>query len=190
MNIMRWIAGVATMLTLAVMGIAGTAYAENKDSDSKISELEPFYIARIMDFDRKVEIKKMPATELRSLVKRIALEKKLFSTAISKASKIWYDEEKTKGEIFPDNELTPRSIMMSQEFSSLDDANEQLARLQHDEADRKETDTFRERYNNRHVWNWGYSREVQKKDKKNKLVERAGKLVRDELDKLIAAEKN
>jgi len=179
MKIIRWLVGMA-VIALGIM--AGSIYAAGEVSDSA-----PCYVVKMTDFARKVEAVKMSEAEYKTLEDRLELEKKNYSEAITKASKEWNTDEKNKGTVFPEYALNPRSILITQKFDTLEKATMELSGLIRDEEKRKEMESKRERNNFRRQRD--YKAESEKIEKKDKIIERAGKLVEDEMNKIIGAEK-
>ena len=69
-----------------MVGLCGTTCA--KDA---VSDLEPCYVVRMLDFARTAEVAKLTRTEWKALECRISQEKKAYAQAVARASKAWYD---------------------------------------------------------------------------------------------------
>jgi hypothetical protein len=92
-----------------MVGLCGTTCA--KDA---VSDLEPCYVVRMLDFARTAGVVKLTQTEWKALECRISQEKKAYAQAVARASKAWYDDDKNKGITFPENALAPRAILSSE----------------------------------------------------------------------------
>jgi len=166
------------MMVMALFVVVGTVYAAGEVSDSV-----PCYVVKMTDFTRKVEAVKLSEAEFKTLEDRLDLEKKNYSEAITRASKEWNADEKNKGTVFPENSLNPRSILITQKFDSLEKATMELRGLVRDEEKRKEMESTRERNNFRRQRD--YKAESEKIEKKDKIIERAGELVKVKMDEVL-----
>lgn len=149
------------------------------------SDLEPFHVVRIVDFDRKADFLKLTEVDRKALERRLNEEKKVFQQALDQASKTWYEDDKNKGVMFPEAALAPRAILSSEPFNSAEKAAERLNKLLADETEKKEKDEERLRHSFRRLRD--YKAEAEKKDRKNRTIERAADLVKARMDELLGA---
>jgi len=163
-----------------MVGLCGTTCA--KDA---VSDLEPCYVVRMLDFARTAEVVKLTQTEWKALECRISQEKKAYAQAVARASKAWYDDDKNKGITFPENALAPRAILSSEPFNSAEKAAERLTKLLAGETNKKDKDDERLRGSHRRMRD--YKAEAEKKDRKSRLIERAADLLKVKMDEELGA---
>ena len=142
---------------------------------------ESGYLVKVIGYDHKAELETMSEVDFKALEKSIKLEQKYFPKAVELAGKDWRADELNKKVTFPGSRLTPRTIMMAQEYPSLEKAEAQLNRLQDQEAKKLEKQTEAEKKNPQ--LKKGKSKTV---DSKEAEVMQASDLVKSKLVDLIA----
>lgn len=122
MKVRQWLMGAVVGLVLAGPVLAG----------------DDFYLVKLINYDRKRETVMMSGEEYKTLIKNMKLEEKYFAKAVADVAKEWRADEANKGIAFPAGRLTPRSILSFQKFPSQQKADQQLSRLQDQEAKKAE----------------------------------------------------
>jgi len=162
MKIMTRVLGV-----FAVMVMAGLVCAASESS----------LLVKTIGFDRKVTYEVMTGAEYKEFIKRLKLEERYFSKAVTQASKEWRMDKQNKGVSFPAAHLSARMVSGNpQRFSSQEKAKEQADK--YDEAAMKREDRESER-NSR-------SRRAQAQRVKEESAGRASKLVESIIEEMMS----
>ncbi len=177
MKTARWLLGV-----MAAGVVAGTVMAE--EAGTGAMKAEPYYIVKMVGFDRRNDVVSMSETELRTLEKTIKQEQKYFSKALSLAAKEWRDDEINKGIMFPFTMLKPRTILSAMKYASAEKAEEQLSKLADQDAKKMMRNAEKEKRRP------GSTRAGKKDSKslpeKDAILFRAADLVKSKIESIMA----
>lgn len=140
---------------------------------------EACYIVKIMGYDRKIEVVTMPESEFKNFDKALKQEQKVFPKALAIVAKEWRADELNKGIAFPGVSLKPRTLVTSQKFPSAAKAEEQLSKLEDQEARKLERQAEREKGNPQ-------GGKGKKDSKKEEIIAQAASMLKAKMDELMA----